>query len=59
MDEDVTMRAGARIGELGPTQFKKDKVDAVIGATAEVEGEKVQTRTVEDSESLGFGIEEN
>ena len=59
MDEDVAMRAGGRIGELGPMQFKKDKRDAVIGATAEVEGEKVQTRTVEDSESLGFGIEEN
>jgi predicted nucleic acid-binding protein len=57
MDEDVAMRAGRRIGELGPKEFKKDKGDAVIGATAEVEGEKVLTRNVEDFESLGFGVE--
>jgi len=56
MDENVAMRAGGRIGELDPTQFKEDKGDAVIGATAEVEGEKVLTRTAEDSESFGFGV---
>ena len=58
MDEHVAMRAGRRIGELGPKQFKKDKGDAAIGATADVEGEKVLTRNVDDFENLGFEVEE-
>lgn len=58
MDEHISMRAGRRIGERGPAQFKKNKGDAAIGATAEVEGEKVLTRNVDDFEALGFEVEE-
>jgi predicted nucleic acid-binding protein len=57
MDEEIAMRAGRRIGELGATQFKKEKGDAAIGATADVEGEPVLTRNVEDFENLGFEVE--
>lgn len=57
LDEDVAMRAGRRIGEVGSSTFKRRKGDAAIGATAEVAGEPVLTRNVEDFEHLGFDVE--
>ncbi|WP_435194701.1 PIN domain-containing protein [Natronomonas sp. EA1] len=55
MDAEIAMRAGRRIRELDAKQFKKG--EAAIGATAEVEGEKVLTRNVEDFEKMGFEVE--
>jgi len=57
MDESVAMRAGRTIGEVDTSRFKRRKGDAVIGATADVEGEPVLTRNVDDFENLGFEVE--
>ncbi|MFC6719645.1 PIN domain-containing protein [Natrialbaceae archaeon GCM10025810] len=54
MDETIAMRAGTPIGEVDASTMKKRKGDAAIGATAELEGEPVLTRNVEDFERLGF-----
>ena len=57
LDEDVAIRAGRRIGELSASSFKREKGDAAIGATADVAGEPVLTRNVDDFERLGFEVE--
>lgn len=57
LDEDETMRAGRRIGALESSAFNREKGEAVIGATADVAGEGVLTRNVEDFERLGFEVE--
>ena len=57
MDETIAMRAGRAIGEVDTSRFKRRKGDAVIGATADVEGVPVLTRTVDDFENLGFAVE--
>lgn len=54
MDERIALRAGIRIGEVDATAMKKRKGDAAIGATAEIEGEPVLTRNVDDFERMGF-----
>lgn len=54
MDRRIALRAGTRIGEVDASTMKKRKGDAAIGATAEVEGEPVITRNVDDFERLGF-----
>jgi hypothetical protein len=51
MNEEIAMRARRRIGDLGATQFKKEKGDAAIGATADIEWEPFLTRNVEDFET--------
>ena len=57
MDEEIAMRAGRRIGAIDASRMKKNKGDAAIGATADVEGEPVLTRNVDDFEALGFEVE--
>ena len=57
MDETIAMRAGRRIGEVETSRFTRRKGDAVIGATADVEGEPVLARNVDDFENLGFEVE--
>lgn len=57
LDEEIAMRAGRRIGETDASTMKKKKGDAAIGATADVEGEPVLTRNVDDFEALGFEVE--
>ncbi|WP_255192438.1 PIN domain-containing protein [Natronobeatus ordinarius] len=54
MDHRIAMRAGVRIGEVDASTMKKRKGDAAIGATADLEGEPVLTRNVDDFERLGF-----
>lgn len=57
VDGEIAGLAGRRIGELGPGQFAREKGDAAIVATAEVEDEAVLTRNVDDFEALGFEVE--
>jgi predicted nucleic acid-binding protein len=57
IDATIAMRAGRRIGKRGTKRFEKNRGDAIVGATAEVEGEAVLTRNVEDFEALGFDVE--
>lgn len=57
LDEEIAMRAGRRIGEAGSSSFKRRKGDAAIGATADVGGQPVLTRNVDDFERLGFEVE--
>ncbi|MCL9814388.1 PIN domain-containing protein [Natranaeroarchaeum aerophilus] len=54
MDDTIALRAGVRIGEGDASTLKKNKGDAAIGATAEIEGEPVLTRNVDDFERMGF-----
>lgn len=57
MNEQIALRAGTRIGEGDTATMKKRKGDAAIGATAEIEGEPVLTRKVDDFEWMGFDVE--
>lgn len=45
LDENVAMRAGRRIGEVGSSRFKRRKGDAAVGATAAVVDEPVSHGT--------------
>lgn len=54
MDEEVSRRAGRRLGESETTRRKGD---AAIAATAEIAGEPVLTRNVDDFEQLGADVE--
>ncbi|MDS0295598.1 PIN domain-containing protein [Halogeometricum luteum] len=54
MDEEVSRRAGRRLGESGAARRKGD---AAIAATAEIAGEPVLTRNVDDFERLGVEVE--
>ncbi len=56
MDENVAMRAGINIGEIDASTLKKRKGDAAIAATAEIEGEPVLTRNVDDFERLDVDV---
>lgn len=57
MDERIAMRAGIMIGEGNTSAMKKRKGDAAIAATADIEGEPVLTRNVDDFERFGVEIE--
>ena len=57
LDEAVARRAGRRIGEPSDSAFEREEGDAAIGATADVAGEPVLTRNVDDFERLGFAVE--
>ena len=57
MTDEISRRAGRRIGEENTSKLKKNKGDAAIGATGEVEGEPVLTRNVDDFEAFGFDVE--
>jgi predicted nucleic acid-binding protein len=57
MTDEISRRAGRRIGKGNTSKLKKNKGDAAIGATGEVEGEPVLTRNVDDFEAFGFDIE--
>lgn len=57
MDSRIAEEAGRMIGRLDPSKYKRRKGDAVIAATAEVEGEAVVTRNVDDFERYGVPVE--
>ena len=57
MDPQIAEEAGRMIGRLDPSKYKRKKGDAVIAATAEVEGEAVVTRNVDDFERHGVPVE--
>lgn len=57
MTSEVAMRAGRRIGEGNVSSLKRKKGDAAIAATAQLEGEPVVTRNVDDFEALGATVE--
>ncbi|WP_290810441.1 PIN domain-containing protein [Halovivax sp.] len=57
MDERIAMRAGVTIGEGNVSAMKKRKGDAAIAATADLEGEPVCTRNVDDFERFGIEVE--
>ena len=57
MDERIAMRAGTAIGEGDVSTMKKRKGDAAIAATADIEGEPVCTRNVDDFERFDVDIE--
>lgn len=57
IDAEISMRARRRTGELGATQVKKEKVDAAINVTANVEREPFLARNAGDFEKLGFKAE--
>ncbi|UIO99579.1 PIN domain-containing protein [Halobaculum sp. CBA1158] len=57
MDQQIAEEAGRMIGRLDPSKYKRKKGDAVIAATAEVEGDAVVTRNVDDFERHGVPVE--
>lgn len=57
MDSRIAERTGRMIGALDPSTYKRKKGDAVIAATAAVEGEPVVTRNVDDFERYGVEVE--
>jgi len=57
MTDEISRLAGRRIGEGDTSKLKKNKGDAAIGATGDVEGEPVLTRNVDDFEALGVDVE--
>jgi hypothetical protein len=57
MSAEIARLAGMRIGEGNTSKLKKNKGDAAIGATGEIEGEPVLTKNVDDFEAFGFDIE--
>lgn len=57
MTDEISRLAGRRIGEGDTSKLKKNKGDAAIGATSDVEGEPVLTRNVGDFEAFGFDVE--
>lgn len=57
MDERIAMRAGIAIGDGDVPATKKRKGDAAIAATADIEGEPVCTRNVDDFERFGVDVE--
>ena len=57
MTDEISRLAGRRIGEGTTSKLKKNKGDAAIGATGEVEDEPVLTRNVDDFEAFGFDVE--
>jgi predicted nucleic acid-binding protein len=57
MSAEIARLAGMRIGEGNTSKLKKNKGDAAIGATGEIEGEPVLTKNVDDFEAFGFDVE--
>ena len=57
MDSRIAEQTGRMIGALDPSTDKRKKGDAVIAATAVVEGEPVVTRNVDDFERYGVDVE--
>jgi len=57
MTDEISRLAGRRIGGGNTSKLKKNKGDAAIGATGEVEGEPILTRNVDDFEAFGFDVE--
>ncbi|WP_251329604.1 PIN domain-containing protein [Haloplanus pelagicus] len=57
MTDEISRLAGRRIGEGNTAKLKKNKGDAAIGATGEIEGEPVLTRNVDDFEAFGVDVE--
>ena len=57
MDSRIAEQTGRMIGALDPSTDKRKKGDAVIAATAVIEGEPVVTRNVDDFERYDVDVE--